>query len=62
MTEGIKSSLLRGLAKLLKIVWIVLKSLGKAMTLDFYGNLRKYWGKIFGKPKQSSEDKPPLLP
>lgn len=38
-----------GLVKLLKIIWIVLKSFFEAITWDFYDNIRKYWKKTFKK-------------
>lgn len=62
--ETRKSVLLSGLGKLLKILWIILKSFGRAVTLDFYENLKKYYGKVFKKsqPQEKPEDKPPLPP
>lgn len=38
-----------GFVKLLKIIWIVLKSFFEAITWDFYDNIRKYWKKTFKK-------------
>jgi len=42
-----------GLVKLLKIIWIILKSFFEAITWDFINNIKKYWKKTFKKhPKE----------
>lgn len=48
-----------GLVKLLKIIWIVLKSFFEAITWDFYDNVKKYWKKSFVKVQEKpAEPKP----
>lgn len=52
-----------GFIMLLKIIWIVLKSFGEAITWDFYHNVRKYWKKTFkeaSKPAAKSAQQTPL--
>jgi len=69
MKEGHKRTLgiLRdGFVKLLKIVWIIIKSFFEAITWDFYDNIKKYWKKTFKKAAQEpakpapKEEKQPL--
>ncbi|MDP2907913.1 MAG: hypothetical protein Q8O03_08295 [Nanoarchaeota archaeon] len=48
-----------GLIKLLKIIWIVLKSFFEAITWDFYDNVKKYWKKdikVQEKPAEKAEE------
>ncbi len=54
-----------GLLKLLNIVWIVLKSFLKAITVDFYHNIKTYYKKYISKsvkvqekPAEKSEEPP----
>lgn len=50
-----------GLVKLLKLIWIVLKSFFEAITWDFYENVKKYWkkdAKAQEKPAEKAEEPP----
>jgi hypothetical protein len=54
-----------GLIKLLNIIWIVLKSFLKAITLDFINNIKTYYKKYISKsvkiqekPAEKSEASP----
>ena len=54
-----------GLVKLLNIVWIIVKSFFKAITLDFFNNIKTYWKKYISKsvkvqekPAEKSEEPP----
>jgi len=64
MKEGQKqflNTVKAGLVKLLKIIWIVLKSFFEAITWDFYDNIRKYWKKDLKpqeKPAVKTEEQP----
>lgn len=53
-TLGIMNS---GLVKLLKIIWIILKSFAEAITWDFYNNIKKYWKKYLKKSKTETQTK-----
>lgn len=44
-----------GLVKLLNIVWIVLKSFLKAITLDFINNIKTYYKKYISKSAKVHE-------
>jgi len=44
-----------GLIKLLNIVWIVLKSFLKAITLDFINNIKTYYKKYTSKSVKAQE-------
>lgn len=46
-----------GLIMLFKIISIVLKSFGKAITWDFYHNIQRYWKKTF-KPMPAVKSAP----
>ncbi len=47
-----------GLIRLLKIIWIVVKSFFEAITWDFYDNIKKYWKKTFKKTATQEPVKP----
>ncbi len=54
-----------GLVKLLNIVWIIVKSFFKAITLDFFNNIKTYWKKYISKsvkvqekPAEKAEEPP----
>ena len=54
-----------GLLKLLNVVWIVLKSFLKAITIDFIDNIKTYYKKYISKsvkvqekPAEKAEEPP----
>lgn len=46
-----------GLIKLLKVIWIILKSFFESITLSFVGNLKQNWKKTF-KEEAKPQEKP----
>jgi len=46
-----------GFVKLVKIIWIGIKSFFEAITIDLYDNIKKYWAKDL---KKNPEIKKPV--